>query len=381
MKFSISVADFQYAMRIVKDVVPTSGPLAESVGVLIEARGSRAVFTAFNPEVMAKATVKISSDRDGDAVVDAPALYSAISHFKPQNDRGVGTTDITVVSSPRSRKLQITAKTRYATGSEIPHKRVFALRNQEFFPSVPSVDRAELSFELPARTLMDGIDSVSFATSNDSHQLIFTGVLFQLEKDKLTLFATNGVCLAEYSSPVNYEGDPVRLVLPSSFTGKVSKSFFDDDILQVMITRSMMFVRTANLILGGALIREEYPDYKKVLTAPENFAVLDKHVLLDNLLNMSYEAATIDNSRVSLSLEDSGASLACGASLNAGIPAEFSGKFSVDCNLSLLANSIRNLYGDQMRLGFTDSSSPLHLLSTDPSPAGSTLNCVLVPLS
>lgn len=381
MKFKISVPDLQYAMRTVRDVVPTSGPMAESVGVLISVKADRAVFTAFNPEMMAKAIVKIEGMEDGEAVVDAVALHSAISHFQPMKDNGVGTSDITITSAPRSKKLYVSAKTRYASGSETPHKRVFPLRNQEFFPELPSEDNVDLSFELPSEVVMDGIDSVGYAMSNDPHQAIFTGMLFHIEPGKLTLFATNGVCLAEYASPINFEGESQRLVIPGAFATKISKSFFEGDVLKFSLTRSMMYVRTANLVLGGALIREEYPDYKSVLPEPKKFASVDKHILLDNLLNLTYEASQTEASRVKMRLQDGEASLFCGHSQNGGIPSKSEGSMEFDCNLKLFASSVRNVYGDNLKVGFVDADTLLQFSSEEADAAGASLKCMLVPLS
>ena len=254
MKLKISVPDLQYAMRTVKDVVSTSGPGADTSGVLIVAKGDRAVFTAFNPEMMAKATVKIECTEEGQVVVDAVSLYSAVSHFQPLKENGVGTSDITL--SSRSKKLNLSAKTRYASGTETPHRRAFPLKNQEFFPDLPSEDRIKSAFELPAEVIMDGIDSVVYAKSNDPHQAVFTGLLFELRPGSLTFFATDGVCLAEYSAAVDFDGEPQRLVIPGAFANKISKSFFEGDALKFSLTDNMIFVRTANLVLGGTLIRE-----------------------------------------------------------------------------------------------------------------------------
>lgn len=385
MKFTISVPDFQYAMRTVRDVVPSTGPLAETAGVLLEVKENTATFTAFNPQVMAKVTVAVKADRDGTAVIDAPAIHGAVSHFKPRNEVGVGTSDILVSSAPSAKKIQITAKTRYASGHETPHKRVFALRSHDFFPELPSTDdksHINNSFELGASLLMDGIDSVAYALSSDKHQLLFSGVLFHLTAGRMTLFATNGICLAEYSVPITYNGNDVRVVIPGAFASKVAKSFFDTDHISVDITNSMMFIKTANLTLAGALIREDYPDYKDVLPTPKKFVSVDKHVLLDNLVNLSYDASKVDDSRVSAKVAGGKMELKCGSSNNEGIFTDFKGSLKFDCNLTLFANSIRNIYGEILKVGVTDALSPLQFSSAaEGSHSGAKLTCVLVPLS
>lgn len=381
MKFNISVTDLQYALRTVKDVVPTGPNIMSSASLIIEASGNRAVFNAYNPELVAKVTVKIDPVKDGKAAVEASALYSAVSHFKPRKENGVGTSDITLSVGSRSRKLQVSAKTRYASGVETPHKRVFALMGTGFFPDIPDPEQTDLTFEVPARILMDGIDSVSYALSKDKNQLLFTGLLFQLKDSKLSLFATNGLCLAEYSAPFAFEGEPVRIVLPGTFASKVAKSFFDTDSLLISLTHNMIFIRTPNMILGGALIRDEYPDYTKVIPKPTTFISLDKYMLLDNLVNLSYESANVDESRVTVQFKGKEASLKCSHSTNGGIPTDFEGDIAFDCNLNLLASSIKNVFGNELKIGIKEPKMPLQFSSGEEVGDGPQLKCVLVPLS
>jgi DNA polymerase-3 subunit beta len=380
MKFKISVSDFQYAMRLLRGITPSSASAAELAGVLISANGSLATFTATNPEVTAKAVVKIEPSREGEAVVDAVALYSAISHFQPQNKFGIGTSDILVSASPKAKKLTVSASTKYSSGNEVPHKRVFPLRNQEFFPDITLPSSTNPMFELPADVLMDGLESVSYAASTDMSRMLFTGTLMCLDAGKITLFATDGVCLAEYTANISYSGEPIKVLLPGAFAAKVAKSFFDNDMLSVVLTKSTLFVSTPNLVLGGRLIGEEYPDYKSVLPQPTQFACLDKHLLLDNLVNLSYEASSSEDARVTMRLSGGEASLVCGASTNEGIPVDFTGDFSFHSNLRLFVSSIKNIPGNKLKMGFIDSSRLISFSSAEDSSTYS-LSCVLVPLS
>jgi len=380
MKFTISVSDLQYAMRTVRDVVPSSGPLAETMGVLIDAQGDQIVFTAYNTEVLAKAIVPAKVTEEGEAVVDAASLYGAISHFKPADSSGVGTSGIVVSSSPKSKKLYITAKTVYASGSVTPHRRVFPLRNHEFFPTVPALSGDRESFTLPASVFIEGISSVSYALSTDKNQLLFTGVFFHLQPGELSLFATNGVCLAEYTVRVSYEGKEVAVVLPGAFVSKAVRSLSASDEVVVSLTSSMMFMHTPRLVLGGALIKEEYPDYKSVLPVPNSFAEVDKQVLLDNLVNLGYEASSIEDNRVTMCLRDGEAFLRCGMSTNEGLKVNFKGEATFDCNLVLFLSSVKNINGDRVRVGLSGSGKPLQFSSTVDG-SGYGLTCVLVPLA
>lgn len=381
MKFKIPVSDLQYAMGTMRDVAPSSGPLAETAGVKIVADGENAIFYAFNPEMMARAVVRITPEVDGEVVVDPAALYSAVSHFKPIKNGDIGTSDVSVVLAPKAKKLQIAARTKYASGVTTPHKRIFPLKVAGGFPDLPTKGRIKHTFDISAALFMNGIDSVGYALSSDQQQFMFTGVLLQLADNTMTMFATNGVCLAEFVSPFRYDGDPLRVIIPGSFSHKAAKSFFDTDQLSCALTKNMLYLRTPNLAIGGTLIGDEYPDYKAVLPKPTRFAEVDRHVFLDNLLSLSYEASLIDDSRVSVFIEDGEVFLRCGQSENKGIPATLKGKMEFDCNLKLLAGSVKNIFGDTLKIGFAGKDKPLTFSATEEDTAGPNLNCVLVPLT
>lgn len=380
MKFKISVSDLQYAMRLVRDIVPSSASFAESAGVLMDASGDVVVFTAFNSEVIARAKVKASIDEPGSEVVDALSLYRATSKFKPQTEDGLGTSDIKFSVSGKKKKLAISASTKYRSLSEVPHERNFPLLNKEFFPTFPPLQDKYKITSLPAGKLMDGIESIIYAVSADKGQRVFTGVLLELASTQMTIAASDGVCLAEHKSGIKYKGEECRFVLPGALASKLSRSFVDED-LDIYLHNNMFFVSSPNLIIGGPLIKEDYPDYKSVITQPDKYALLDKHVFLDNLLNISYEANDVPRNRVSVKLEEGSVSLVCGKSVNKGLITDFKGSFSFDCNLKLLCLSVKNIYGDKVRVGFSSPEDPLEFSSVEEDPNGSSLTCVLVPLS
>ena len=380
MKFKIPVCDLQYAMGIMRDVAPSTGPLAETAGVKIVVADDSAVFYAFNPEMMARAVVKVSPETAGEVVIDPSALYSAVSHFKPLKG-DVGTSDVSVVLAPKAKKLQIAARTKYASGVTTPHKRIFPLKTAGGFPDLPTKGRVKHTFDLNAALFMEGISSVGYAVSSDQQQFMFTGILLELSNNTMTLFATNGVCLAEYTAPFEYTGEPLRITIPGSFAHKAAKSFFDTDVLSCVLTKNMLYLRTSNLALGGTLNSDEYPDYKAVLPKPSSFAEVDRDVFLDNLLSLSYEASLIDDNRVSVFIGVGEVFLRCGQSENKGIPATIKGKTEFDCNLKLLAGSVKNIFCDTLKIGFAGKDNPLTFSSTEECAGAPNLKCVLVPLT
>lgn len=381
MKFKITVYDLHRAVRAMRDVAPASGPLVDTAGVKIVVVGDTATFYTFSLDTMAKMSVKIVPVEDGEAIVDPSKLYGAVSSFKDTKEDGVGTGIVTFSTSPKTNRVQISARTTYASGVTIPHKRVIPIKLASGFLDEPPTSKVKLSFEVPTDVLVDGFASVAYALSSDQQQVMFTGVLLQLEEERLTLFATNGICLAEYSTGFKYSGPKIRIIIPGALAQKVSKNFADTTILTCSLTKSMFYVSASGLVIGGTLIGEKFPDYKSVLPVPAQFAEIDKGVFLDNLLSLVFEASSIDDNRVSTVIGNGEAFLRCSQSENSGIPAKLDGSMEFDCNLKLLAGSVKNIYGDTLKIGFAGKGKPLTFSSANQYPGGTELNCVLVPLT
>lgn len=382
MKFKVRVSDLQYAAKLVKDVVDIRSEQAEKRGVHIKCVGDQAVFTAFSSDITLQTRVNISGTVDGETLIEASALYSAVSRFKPVNEEGVGTSDITISVSEKSRKLNLSSKTFYSNGSEVPHRRSIALLDSSVFPDFSSLSERKSHFVLPSEVVIDGVGSVTYAASSDQNNLLFTGMLFELSNGSLTMACSDGVCLAEYTVPVRYDGPTVRTVLPATLANKVARSFHDGGDLSVYVSKSKVYFSTAYLIIGGPVISEDYPVYADVLPVPKHYATMSKAVVMDNLLNLGYEAALEDDSRIKFSIAEGQASMQCMLSDNTGIEVQgFDGSFSFDSNLKLLALSVKNIGGKEIKMGFIDELSPIYFYPTEESPSGAVLKCVLVPLN
>lgn len=382
MKFSVAVQDLQYGLRMVKDIKLVMGQLEGTCAVLMQVGRTKIVFTAYNGESLVRTTIPTISDGEMDFVIDSSAVYSAISMFQPMSNSLVGTTDIFFTFSDKTRKLTFSAETHYANGTKVPHKRTVALLAREAFPDFSSLDNLKTTFTTKAARLTYGIDAAAFALSNDKNNLIFTGMLFRAEEGKLRQVATNGICLAEHETSAGYEGKPLNIVVPGAVSARITKSFSDDENVEVCVTDRHIFVRNGTLLVGGPLIRDEFPDYKAVVKPAENRVRINKSVLVENLINLSYESSSIPDNRVTMGIKEGTLALKCGGSENEGISCSgYKGSISIDCNLKLLVSSVKNLYGDDIEIGFSTPSDPVHFFSTEKLDDVSSFSCLMVPLS
>lgn len=385
MKFKIAINDIQYVCKMVRDVISKDDDIPASSAVRIMAGTDTAEFIAFNRELAVRVKVKIDGSVEGEAVVDAASLYGAVSYYQPANDKGLGSDPISFALSKNQTKLTISTRTHYSNEKSVLHKRVLPLVGCSFPDSGVLFDTEEetLSFSLPAGLLLDGLDCVCYALSNDLANIVFTGVYFKADPQVgFTFTATNGVCLAEYKVPFDYKGPPIETVIPGPLAAKYSSSFFDEDILSLKLSGNKLKIESTNLVVIGALIQSEYPDYASVLPAADKSITMDTAVLLDNLNNLLIDSRNVDDNRVRFLAEGRSVRLICGTSENSDLDCE--GDTSIlnfDANLKLLAMSLKNFTGDKVKISYLSSESPIYLYPLDKFANGATLKCVLVPLT
>jgi DNA polymerase III sliding clamp (beta) subunit (PCNA family) len=370
----------QYAARLVKGVASEKATFSDIPGTLIVASEDRAEFTSSSPEMQVKATVKIKGSVPGQCAINIEDLYNAVSKFQNLNDKGEGTRDVEVCLNSSNKALTISTETVYPSGAVVPHKRSFGLLNHNRIPKFPKVETDTPKVSIPASTLMDAVEGVLYAASNNRNEAALSGILLIFEDKRLTAVGADGVCIAEYTATVPQLESHDKVIITGPFAARLTKSFFDDDVVSISFDGNRLIANTPNFSLCSSLVNASYPDYKSVVPEPTVYISLDQKMLIDQLMNISYEAAKDkDDNRVSLEFDNKQLTLRAGGSENAGIATDFDGSVKVDCKLNLLIQSINNIQGETVKLGYLGERKPLSFYPEDGLKEG--LRTVLVPLA
>ena len=99
----------------------------------------------------------------------------------------------------------------------------------EDYPELPSFDAVN-SMRLPQRVLKDMINKTIFAVSTDEVRPIYTGTLFEVEENRLTLVSVDGYRLARRTEKLeNSRLESCTFVVPGSALSDVEKICSDED--------------------------------------------------------------------------------------------------------------------------------------------------------
>lgn len=383
MNFSISVKDLKYAVKATKNAVDLKAELPSHRGVKIECNEGEALFTSFSPAcVVAQAKVKIDSVSTGIVIVDSSALLSAVVGFKDFS-KGKGTKDIVISLSKNGKRLNMKTSTIYTSGEEVPQRRSLPITDLKDFPAFNRLNAKKYKNSINRDDLSQGIMSVAYATSSDVTNAIYSGTYIAIKDGVLIFTGTDGICLAEFKTPVKEGSEEIEGIIPRKLSNLICRAFAEEEEeqLSLSITNSHLYIKSSKLVMGGPLVSDDYPDYSGFLVEPKTNAYVSRSVIFDNLSNLNYESLNTDDSRVTLAFMSGTVSVKCMDSMNSNILVEgYQGDFSFDSNLRMLSSSIKGVGGKKLKIAFSESSSPVFFYNTAINDRGGSITCLLVPL-
>ena len=162
------------------------------------------------------------------------------------------------------------------------------------YPELPTVDR-EKSVTLPQNILGNMIRQTIFAISDNDTRPVYTGELFEIEGDNLTIVAIDGYRMAVRSETVNAEAvEDCRFIVPGAALGDVEKLCGDtEDPVHITIGAKHISFSLEDTVLVTRRLEGEFLNYRNSI--PSQFA-LEIEVEKEDL----FQAV----SRVSLLIED-----------------------------------------------------------------------------
>ncbi len=170
-----------------------------------------------------------------------------------------------------------------------------ATMNPEEFPELPKIE-VENSIEIEQNTLKNMIRKTIFAVSTEDNRPIFTGCLFEIENNKLTLVAVDGFRLALRNIYLNKETNNFSAVIPGKTLNEVNKILLDSfDIIKIGVSKNQALFEMDNCKIVTRILEGEFLNYKSVI--PSNWETRIK-VNKNNLQDCFERISLISSSSV-----------------------------------------------------------------------------------
>ncbi len=261
---------------VVKGVASkTTMPILE--GILIQTNDKEIKLTTYDLEIGIEYVMECEVKEQGSTVVNA-IMFSEIIRKLPDTEIHISLNEKNLLEIECEGSLY-----------------KLATMNPEEFPELPKIE-VENSIEVDQSILKNMIRKTIFAVSSEESRPIFTGCLFEIENNKLTLVSVDGFRLALRSIYLNKQSNDFKAVIPGKTLNEVNKIISDSfDCVKIGVAKNQALFELDNCKIVTRILDGEFLNYKNVI--PSNWETRVK-VNKNNIQNSFERISLISASTV-----------------------------------------------------------------------------------
>lgn len=326
MKFKASSHDLYHHLSKAAGAISSNPVLPVLEDFLFSLRKSHLTITATNLETTVITEMEVNSGEDGEIAVPAKILMDTLRALPDQ--------PVSLSVDDDTRGIEITS----AYG-----KYRLAGDNPDDFPDIEKVDDSE-GVEIPSSQLSDALSQTLFATSNDDLRIAMTGVLVQIDFNKVTFVATDAHKLVRSIYSGISTDKTGNFIVPKKALTLLKGVLPDDEKVTLHHSKTNVSFSFEGTRIICRLIDASYPDYNAVIPKENpNVMNVNRSEFLQSLKRIAIYAnkttnqvvLNIDDGSLTISAQDLDFSneateqLTCkynGSALSIG----FNGKFLID---------------------------------------------------
>lgn len=290
MKFIISSTALFSHLQAISRVINSKNTLPILDCFLFDLQGGTLSITASDTETTMVTSVEVTeSDSDGRIAITARTLLDAMKEI-PEQPLTFNIDDKT---------LEVIVQ--YMNGQYSVMG-----QNADEYPQAAALSNSAVHVNIPADTLLNGINRTLFATADDELRPVMNGIYFDITPENITMVASDGHKLVKNQNLTIKGSEKAAFILPKKpanllkniLTKEESSVNIDFDERNAVIT-------LAKYRMVCRLIEGRYPNYNSVIPQNNPYKItIDRAVLLSALRRVSVFSSQ-SSSLVKLRLEAS----------------------------------------------------------------------------
>jgi len=345
MKFSVEKETLLNGIQVVQNVITPKAALPILSNILIETQADNIRLTATDLDIGISCVIPVNISEAGAITIPAKRFNDIIREL-PIDQVSINTKKNNLV----------------IIETESCQFKILGLPREEF-PKLPEFQNKEV-IKLEQANLKEMLRLTSFAVSFDETRYILNGILFKIEKNNLTLVATDGKRLAIIDKKIVQDiNRDIRIIVPVKTIQELNRNLKDEGELSLILGENQVLFDLGKVVIISRLIEGEFPDYRQVIppasenkvgVAREQFLLAVRRAAL--LATPDYQAVKIELFKnklvVSKSTPDIGES-------REEITVDYNGKeMVIGFNPGYLIDVLKNLSNDRLEFELTDSEKP-----------------------
>ncbi len=253
MKLSCLQENLSRALAVVGRAVAVRSTLPITQNVLLTTDGGRLRLSATNLEIGITTWIGAMIEEEGSITIPARLLTEFISSLP------AGQIEITGSDRPKSLSLSSGRINARISGTDA-----------EDFPPIPTITAEEgVGFQVSTREVKRSIDQTVFAADTEETRPVLSGILVEIEEDRMTLAAADGFRLAvKQGKTLNPVESPVNVIIPARTFGEVSRLIGDQDAtMEVLVSSSknQVLFKLDDIQIVSQIIQGNFPRYRDLL--------------------------------------------------------------------------------------------------------------------
>ena len=345
MKISVEKETLLNGIQIVQNIITPKAVLPILSNILIETQSESIKLTATDLDIGISCVIPVDISEAGAITIPAKRFNDIIREL-PANKVSINTKKNNLV----------------IIETETCQFKILGLPREEF-PKLPEFQNKE-AVKLEQAVLREMLNLTSFAVSFDETRYILNGILFRIEKDSLSMVATDGKRLAVVEKTLKQDiGRDMRIIVPIKTIQELNRNLKDEGELSLILGDNQLLFDLDKVVIISRLIEGEFPDYRQVIPpVSENKMGVSREQFLLGLRRAAllstpdYQAVKIELFKnkmvVSKSTPDIGES-------REEINVDYNGKeMAIGFNPNYLIDVLKNLSNEKIEFELTDSEKP-----------------------
>ncbi len=266
MKFSVSSAALLKFLQKAGGAIGSNPVLPILEDFLFHLEGGDLTISSTDLETSITSQIEVQGEENGIVAIPAKILIDTLKALPEQ--------PVTIDVDEESFGIEITSS--YG-------KYKLAGDNPDDFPKIPLGEDNDV-VEMDASVILDAISNTLFATSNDELRLAMTGVLVQVDFNKITFVSTDAHKLVKHSAHNVNSNVSASFILPKKACTLLKNVLPSSTPVKLKFNRSNAFFEFENTQLVCRLIDAKYPDYNAVIPADNPYTlVVERSSFLNSL--------------------------------------------------------------------------------------------------
>ena len=286
MKFSVSSATLLKFLQKAGGAIGSNPVLPILEDFLFQVEDGSLIVSSTDLETSITTQVDVQGEENGAVAIPAKILTDTLKALPEQ--------PVTIEVDNEAFGIEITSS--YG-------KYKLAGDNPDDFPKIPAIEENDV-VEIDSSIVLDAINNTLFATSTDELRVAMTGVLVQVDFNKVTFVSTDAHKLVKYAAHNVNSNVSASFIIPKKACTLLKNVLPSSGLISLRFNRSNAFFELENTKLVCRLIDAKYPDYNAVIPADNPYTLTVERVGFLNSLKRIVIYSNKTTNQVILKIND-----------------------------------------------------------------------------